>query len=340
MNITFVVNSDMRLDKALQEYFHRDSRFTNSKIRRAIFAHCVKVGGSCVVNPAALIKARERVTLSFNEDKFFTQKEAGDVCYTIDRHDILYEDDVIIAFNKIANYPLEPTIVSGRANLHDALVKYIWDRDKTRNAPYIGLVHRIDRTTSGAVLFAKMREVNKKLHEMFEERAIDKYYLAMVQDKNHNTKPQRKKGEFKGDVDTFCGWPCNFSPFLVEGYVARLSAKSQKCKWGVVSKDSAGALYAKTQFFPLDYNDIDTYYKEGKGIESDIALEDATLLGARLFTGRTHQIRVQLSSVGLPIVGDVLYGGAPYKRVMLHSYKMCFRHPITDENIEIIAPWK
>ena len=90
-------------------------------------------------------------------------------------------------------------------------------------------------------------------------------------------------------------------------YMERISSKCQAGKWGSVAENKGGK-YSKTDFRVL------------KEIElPDLIGKKAFLIECNLFTGRTHQIRVHLASKGLPIVGDELYGGVPYKRMMLHS---------------------
>lgn len=323
MKVTFVSKCTMPLNKLLQQYLRgtefnkvlnyniKKDEISNSKIRRAIFERCVMVNNITVTNPALIIKKDDRVTIYMDEQKFFAEKSNNDIDYNITESDILFEDDAIIAYNKPANFPLEPTIVSGRHNLHDALAKYLQNRNGTRNPPYIGLVHRIDRTTSGVVIFAKTRDINKQLHKIFESREVEKYYLAAITNLPNIIK------------DTSI-----FDSFTVKNYLARISNKSQKCKWGVVNKDSPGALYSKTEFKIID-NDYQ--------LKLNNKTKSCIIIKAKIFTGRTHQIRVHLSSVGSAILGDALYGGEDFFRVMLHSYKMIFNHPVTKELITIIA---
>ena len=211
----------------------------------------------------------------------------------------MYEDENLIFIDKPAFFPVEQTITQNRDNLHDAVVRYLWKKNENlRNPPYVGIMHRLDRETSGVILFTKNRAVNKSIQNMFENHDFEKKYLAVVLENNYLSKNAFSKQSFQLKVnDVFC----------VEMYMERVSSKCQAGKWGSVPEKNGGK-YSKTDFKVL------------KEIElPDLPGKKAFLIECNLFTGRTHQIRVHLASKGLPIVGDELYGGVPYKRMMLHS---------------------
>ena len=159
-------------------------------------------------------------------------------------------------------------------------------------------MHRLDRETSGVILFTKNRAVNKSVQNMFENHDFEKKYLAVVLNEEKVSQHSFEKKSFQiKENDEFC----------VEMYMERISSKCQAGKWGSVAENKDGK-YSKTDFKVL------------KEIElPDLIGKKAFLIECNLFTGRTHQIRVHLASKGLPIVGDELYGGVPYKRMMLHS---------------------
>lgn len=274
-----------------------DKEVSNSKIRRLIVAGCVSVNGRVVTRPGFELRGKSSVDCDIDLEKFFFEKQPDDIDFTLTEKDVLFEDEYIILVNKPAFLPVEQTIVGNRKNLHDCVVDYLWKKNPAlRNPPYVGIMHRLDRETSGVILFTKQRTANKSIFEQFEKHTITKTYIAVA-----------------------CGNSKKKS-FTVENFIGRVSAKSQAAKWGSLP-ESRGGLYAKTSF-------------ECSEIKSSPAL---TLIRCELFTGRTHQIRVHLSESGLPILGDTLYGGRNYSRIMLHSDKLVFRHPVSGEEMTVVC---
>ena len=263
------------------------TQFSNSKIRRLIVAGAVSVNGRVVNRPAFELRGKSSVEVLFDPERFFYEKQPEDAVFEMSYEAVLYEDDNLIFVNKPADYPVEQTITGNRANLHDAVVDYLWKRNPAlRNPPYVGIMHRLDRTTSGVIVFTKTRTVNKEVSEVFQSHNLTKQYLAVVEDK-------KSVGE----------------SFTVELYMNRVTGKSQQGKWGEVP-ESRGGQYSKTDFRVLKKLSV-----EGR---------PCLLIDCSLYTGRTHQIRVHLASRGLPILGDELYGGRPAKRLYLHASHLAF----------------
>ncbi len=261
--------------------------FSNSKIRRLIVSGSVSVNGRVVNRPAFELRGKSTIEVLFDSERFFYEKQPEDASFTMSDDAVLYEDENLIFVNKPADYPVEQTITGNRANLHDAVVDYLWKRNTSlRNPPYVGIMHRLDRTTSGVIVFTKTRTVNKEVSEVFQNHNLTKQYLAVVEDK-------KSVGE----------------SFTVELYMNRITGKSQQGKWGEVP-ESRGGQYSKTDFRVLKKITI-----EGR---------PCLLIECSLYTGRTHQIRVHLAARGLPILGDELYGGRPAKRLYLHASHLAF----------------
>ena len=292
---------------------------SNSKIRRLILAGSVFVNGRVVTRPAFELRGKSVIAVEFESEKFFFEKQPDDIQFEVTDDSVLFEDENLIFVNKPAFFPVEQTITGNRANLHDAVVDYLWKKNPSlRNPPYVGIMHRLDRTTSGVILFTKTRAANKEIHEMFENHAFIKEYYAVVEKKAGNSGAAgiaKKNIGHSGAVEIVKNNVGNsggakFVPgatFTVENYLGRISGKSQQAKWGSV-KQNAGGLYAKTDFI----------------IEKECIVEgrECFLVKCLLYTGRTHQIRVHLSESGLPILGDELYGGKKAKRIYLHSYRL------------------
>lgn len=345
---------------------------SNSKIRRLLFSGNVMVaasperkalqdqnggkkalqaqnqrGGFFVCkNPAFSLKKNARVKVSLDQEKFFYERQNDDIKFELDSSRVLYEDDAIIVVNKPPRFPTEPTFVQDRDNLRAAVIRYLHKKiGLEKNPPYCGIVHRLDRDTSGVILFSKRRDCNAALFAAFDssrleegganvvgktkraagslglgsslrsaqERAAKKIYVAVCEPAASfglakDFVQGQKAGAFKvGD---------NFS---VQNYLGRVSLKSQAAKWGFVPKEKGGK-FARTDFKVLE--------KSGGRL----------FVQAELFTGRTHQIRVHLSQRGLPILGDQLYGGAQAERIFLHALSLELPHPLTGKPLRFEAP--
>ena len=323
MKFTFRIESKTRLDiflrselaQTVSTYIEKSAAvsLSNSKIRRMIIAGAVSVDGLHIRRPAYELAGGQTVCVEFDEEKFFFEKQADDIAFEMTAADVLYEDGDLIAVNKPAFLPTEETIVGGekRDCLHAAVVRYLWAKSALRNPPYAGSMHRLDRETSGVILFTKTRAVNAAVHEMFEKRAVQKIYLAVCA---ISEKTGRTQESLRLEED---------STFFVENHIGRISPKSARAKWGALNA-AQGGLYARTDFTVLERTVIG-------GIP-------AVKIEARPLTGRTHQIRVHLASIGLPILGDVLYGAPEYKRTMLHAQSLTFRHPVSGKTITVSAP--
>lgn len=303
--------SKIRLDEFLRAELPSavGSQISNSKIRRLIISGSVHVGGKQIRVPSFILFASSSVSVDVDVEKLFFEKQPDDIKFDLGENDVLFEDDSIIVVNKPSFFPTEAGIVGSRDNLHAAVVRYLFDRQKKanpnmKNPPYAGIMHRLDRETSGVILFTKTRAANAHCHDMFENHVARKVYRAVVTEKK-------------------CGIDLQSLPqnFEVEFEMNRISLKSQAAKWGRVQKDG---LPSKTEFTVLEKKTLN-----GKSV---------FLVECRPLTGRTHQIRVHLSSVGLPILGDELYGGDHYARIMLHAQSLTFPHPITKETLCITAP--
>ena len=291
----------IRLDEFLREKMPEllQTECSNSKIRRLIISAQVTVNGKVVTRPSFELRGKSEIKILFDKDKFFYEKKPDDIKFEVTKKSVLFENDDLIFIDKPAFFPVEQTITQNRDNLHDAVVRYLWKKNENlRNPPYVGIMHRLDRETSGVILFTKNRAVNKSVQNMFENHDFEKKYLAVVLNEGKFSQHSFEKKSFPiKENDEFC----------VEMYMERISSKCQTGKWGNVPENKGGK-YSKTDFRVL------------KEIElPDLIGKKAFLIECNLFTGRTHQIRVHLASKGLPIVGDELYGGVPYKRMMLHS---------------------
>ncbi len=214
---------------------------------------------------------------------------------------ILYEDNHIIAVNKAVGEIVQGD-KTGDEPMSDRVKAYIKTKYNKPGEVFLGLPHRIDRPTSGVVLFARTSKALTRLNEMFKmpaeqgKKAIQKTYWAIVEK----------------------------APAVPEGRLEHyLLRREQQNKSFVVKADTKDAKLA-----------VLTYRTLAK-------LDRYVLLEVNLLTGRHHQIRCQLATVGCPIKGDLKYGAHrsnPDGGICLHARAIAFVHPVSKETIRIVAP--
>jgi 23S rRNA-/tRNA-specific pseudouridylate synthase len=223
--------------------------------------------------------------------------------------DILFEDDWLIAFDKPAGLPTHATIDPARPHLVGLAMALLTTRDVE---PYLGVHHRLDRDTSGVVLFTKVREANAAVASLFADRHMRKTYLAC------------------------CAGPGHEPPsWTVRDHLGRIGRTGKVARYGPVR---SGGEPAHTDLRVLGPADAGASRTRGADRRRPSRDDDGRwLVEARPHTGRTHQVRVHLAGSGLPIVGDVLYGGPPGPRVLLHAARLQFRHPRTGVDTVIVS---
>lgn len=208
---------------------------------------------------------------------------------------IIYEDNHLMVINKKAGQLVQGD-KTGDESLLESIKNFIKIRDEKPGNVFLGLVHRIDRPTSGLVIYAKTSKALSRLTVMVKNREVKKTYWAIVA-KEMIAQQQR--------------------------LVHYLQKNEKNNKAIVYIKPTVGAKEAI-----LTYTVIKS-------------LENYQLVEVDLETGRHHQIRAQLSKIGIPIKGDLKYGAArsnPDGGISLHARRLEFQHPVTKELITIEAP--
>ena len=209
--------------------------------------------------------------------------------------EILYEDNHLIAVNKLPGEIVQGD-KTGDATLGDKIKQYIKEKYNKPGEVFLGVVHRLDRPTSGVVVFARTSKALSRMNELFRERKTQKIYWAVVKNK-----PSQASGSL----------------------IHFLSKNEAKNKSFASAVEKPGTLRSW-----LDYRILassDHYH----------------LLEVNPHTGRHHQIRVQLSTIGCPIKGDLKYGAERSNEdgsIHLHARKLTFIHPVKNEEIVLIAP--
>jgi 23S rRNA pseudouridine1911/1915/1917 synthase len=230
-----------------------------------------------------------------------------------DSLDILYEDNHCLALNKPAGWPT--THYDGTEETVDRLAKaYLKEKYQKPGNVFLGVVHRLDKPVSGALLFARTSKAAARLSEQFREGAVEKTYWAVVE--NQLASPERQRGEVPwaaADTGSLEDWLKKDDP------AARVE---------VVPPETPGARLARLLFVVRGRHD------------------GLTWLELRPHTGRKHQLRVQLASRGCPIYGDAKYGSdrAFGPAIALHARGLTFLHPTKAEPVAVKAevpnPWR
>lgn len=208
---------------------------------------------------------------------------------------ILHEDNHIIVINKRVGDIVQGD-KTGDKPLSDVVKEYIKVKYNKPGEVFLGVVHRLDRPTTGIVVFARTSKALTRMNELFSNRETQKTYWAIVKNK-----------------------PLNLEDKLVHFLKRNEKNNTSKAHLKEVPDSKLAS---------LNYKIIAT-------LQNYFALE------INLHTGRHHQIRAQLSAIESPIKGDLKYGfdrSNPDGGIHLHARKLVFVHPVSKENIEIIAP--
>ena len=214
---------------------------------------------------------------------------------------VLYEDNHIIAVSKTCHEIVQGD-KTGDTPLSETVKAYIKEKYQKPGEVFLGVTHRLDRPTTGVVLFARTSKALTRLNAMFQSHEqIRKTYWAIVSTDNGNR--IMDKGEVR-----------------LENYLWR---NEKQNKSFVVKPGTKDAKRAVLTYKPIAQSDR------------------YTLLEINLETGRHHQIRCQLAAIGLPIKGDLKYGAKrsnPDGGISLHARRIEFVHPVSKQDIVITAP--
>jgi 23S rRNA pseudouridine1911/1915/1917 synthase len=235
----------------------------------------------------------------------------------VDNINVLFQDDSILVLEK------PPGLVVTSTNTHDGrTLEDILKEDFKIDIDRGGIVHRLDKDTSGVMIAAKTVEALENLQAQFKERSTKKEYLALV----HGTMEKKEK---------------------VEGFIDRNPGNREKF---TIVEDDEGGKESVTEFEPIDQLQINNerleeIYSEFNKIQMKKLMRmnynKFTLVKCFPLTGRTHQIRVHLKYLNLPIVGDDKYGGRKVVRIdhrwcrrqFLHAKRLEFTHPVSRERL-------
>jgi len=272
-----------RLDVFLAEKIGQ----TRSQIAQLIKQDCVFIDEKRVTRPGVKLKPEQKIRVEFPHAK---SEPALKVDFDVE---ILYEDEDVLVINKPSGVTVHPAPSVKEATLVDWLKHKGIRLSTISGEERHGIVHRLDKGTSGTMVIAKNNEAHEFLSLQLQDKSMGRYYIAVINP------------------------PLKDDTTVIEKNIGR--STHNRLKMACV-EDNKGKS-AKTVFKVL-------------ALSSD---EKNQLIACKLFTGRTHQIRVHLESINRHILGDHIYAISPKaeksERILLHAYMIYFIHPTTKEKL-------
>ncbi len=280
-----------RLDRCLSRLIQDSSR---SYLQKLIKNGQVRCDGEVVTLPRLAVNPGMELSVELDEAPDTTPRAEEFV------FQILFEDESMVVINKPPGVVVHPAVGNPTGTVVNALLGRYPELAETlatgNSRP--GIVHRLDKDTSGCLIAAKTPQAQFRLANSFAERQVAKTYKAIVLGV-----PRRKNGR-------------------VESLIGRHPVNRQKM--AIVERNGKEA--------------ITLFELERSGLYESVPV---SLLNVNILTGRTHQIRVHLASLGYPVLGDALYGGnrlLHVERQLLHAWKIRIPHPVTGVMLEFEAP--
>jgi 23S rRNA pseudouridine1911/1915/1917 synthase len=262
---------------------------SRSQIAQLIKHESVYVDNKLVTRAGVKLKPEQNIRVEFPHAK---SEPALEVNFDVE---ILYEDDDVLVINKPTGVTVHPAPSVKEATLVDWLKHKGIRLSNISGEERHGIVHRLDKGTSGAMVIAKNNEAHEFLSAQLEDKSMGRYYIAVI------------NPPLKEDIT------------VVEKHIGR--SAHNRLKMACVE----GGKYAKTIISSLAFSND----------------EKNQLIACKLFTGRTHQIRVHLESTNRHIIGDHIYALSPKiessERIMLHAYLIYFIHPTSKERVSFVA---
>jgi 23S rRNA pseudouridine1911/1915/1917 synthase len=281
--------SSQRLDITLVEIL---SSYSRSSIKKWILNGFVSVNGIVIDKPKSRVFGNEYIQIDAEiENESYSQPQNIAL-------KIIYEDSTILVLDKPSNLVVHPGAGRPNGTLMNAL---LYHYPSNADLPRAGIVHRLDKDTTGLMIVAKTTLAQKRLVEMLQNRKVTREYEAIV----------------VGNIS---------NRGIVDQPISRHTTKRTRMSVNTMGK------HARTHYYIIE------------------KFSSYTHLGLRLESGRTHQIRVHMSYINYPLLGDPVYGrrlsssvdrlSSPlyrFYRQALHASRLCFFHPITNVKIELFC---
>ena len=292
MDKNFIVQEANRLDKFLASQIDA----SRNQIEQLIKKEFVQVDGKTVSKTGLKLKVDQKVDVHFPQTELNPVKDETFVKESLEGKDVkvIYEDEHILVVNKPYNLTVHDAPSVKDATLVDWLKLKNISLSTISGEERHGIVHRLDKGTSGVMVVAKTNEAHVGLSKQLEDKSMGRYYLAIID------------LPLKDNV-------------VMEKPIARNPNNRLKMSIELNGKN------AKSAFAKIQQSNNEKY----------------ELIAAKLFTGRTHQIRVHLASINRHILGDNLYGFKgdlnKINRFYLHAYNLYLIHPITKKQMNFKA---
>lgn len=274
--------SGMRLDQALAEMLPQYSR---SRLQAWIVEGLITVAGESAT-PKRRVRGGDQVQVMPVEHPSEAAPQAEDIGLSI-----VFEDEAILVIDKPAGLVVHPGSGNWSGTLMNALLHHA---PQLQSVPRAGIVHRLDKETSGLLVVAKTLEAQTDLVRQLQARTVKRQYLAVV---------EGRVAQAEGRIEA----PIGRHP-------------TARVKMAVVSRGKPAVTH---------YRVVERFAQH-------------TLVECQLETGRTHQIRVHMQSIGYPLVGDPAYGAKNkqriFKRQALHAWRLGLLHPSTKQAMAWEAP--
>jgi 23S rRNA pseudouridine1911/1915/1917 synthase len=293
--ITGTLPGPGRLDKLLAEA----SGLSRERVKALMSEGAVTVSGKAAGSGSAKVSGGESFSITLPPPAPL-DTEAQDIPL-----DVVFEDEHLIVVNKPAGLVVHPAVGNLDGTLVNALLHHCAGRLSGINGTLRpGIVHRIDKDTSGLLVVAKSDAAHEGLAKQFADHSIERTYLAVT-----GGQPKPAEG-------------------TISARIGRSDANRKKM--AVLPGTSSRGKHAVTHYRTVR------------------RFAHAALVECRLETGRTHQVRVHLASIGHPLLGDPVYGRTPaplralladlgFRRQALHAASLGFDHPVTDERLAFAA---
>lgn len=295
---------EARLDKIIVEHLSATLMCSRSQVERWIEQGAASVDGKVVVKPAFKVGDGSCIEVRApQEDKTHLTPLEFPL-------EILFEDKHLLVINKPAGISMHPGAGNDSYTIANAVVHHVGKKQlSVGESDRPGIVHRLDKDTTGVVVVAKSTPVHAALSQQFAERSVGRSYQALVY-----TTPRAVRAIQASESGEICA-PIGRHPTNRKIMAISEHGRPATTGWRVIERFSHG-----------------------------------TLIECILKTGRTHQIRVHMNSIGSPIIGDPAYGDfsnmpKPLRgaasllgRQALHAASLSFAHPITKERLSFCAP--
>lgn len=277
--------SNLRLDQLLAARFK--GLYSRTYFQKLIEQGLVLINGNL---------AKKRIVPVINDEieVEFAAEQTSEILPENIPLNVLYEDDDILVINKPSGFVVHPAVGNWTGTFVNALLYHCKDLNDQKSGVRPGIVHRLDKDTTGVLIAAKNTYSQVRLIESFSKREVKKLYLAIA--------------------------------------------------IGNPGKQTINAPIGRHRIHRQKMAIIETGREAISSIETLSVKENLSLVQVNIKTGRTHQIRVHLCSVGAPVLGDALYGSKSanerfrVKRQMLHASMLSIKHPRSGEMMEFHAP--